>query len=79
MTQSHYLLHQEKYANDVVICDEDIFQRLVQTKTVSQEVELPLATSSQHGLMSIADKEKISAMESELSALEARVAALENK
>ena len=38
MTQSHYLLHQEKYANDVVICDEDIFQRLVQTKTVSQEV-----------------------------------------
>lgn len=38
MTQSHYLLHQERYANDVVICDEDIFQRLVQTKTVSQDV-----------------------------------------
>ena len=50
-----------------------------ENKTVSQEVELPLATSSQHGLMSIADKEKISAMESKLSALEARVAALEAK
>ena len=64
--------------------DYDEQRRMIQlkdyeNKTVSQEVELPLATSSQHGLMSIADKEKISAMESELSALEARVAALENK
>lgn len=64
--------------------DYDEQRRIIQLKdyenqTVSQEVELPLASSSQHGLMSIADKEKISAMESELSALEARVAALENK
>ena len=64
--------------------DYDEQRRMIQlkdyeNKTVSQEVELPLATSSQHGLMSIADKEKISDMESELSALEARVAALENK
>ena len=50
-----------------------------ETQTVSQEVELPLASSSQHGLMSIADKKKISDMESKLSALEARIAALENK
>lgn len=65
-----------------IVYDEQ--RRIIQLKdyenqTVSQEVELPLASSSQHGLMSIADKEKISAMESELSALEARVAALENK
>lgn len=64
--------------------DYDEQRRIIQLKdyenqTVSQEVELPLASSSQHGLMSITDKEKISAMESELSALEARVAALENK
>ena len=64
--------------------DYDEQRRMIQlkdyeNKTVSQEVELPLATSSQHGLMSISDKEKISAMESKLSALEARVAALENK
>lgn len=64
--------------------DYDEQRRIIQLKdyenqTVSQEVELPLATSSQHGLMSISDKEKISAMESKLSALEARVAALENK
>ena len=64
--------------------DYDEQRRMIQLKnyenqTVSQEVELPLATSSQHGLMSIADKEKISAMESKLSDLEARVAALENK
>ena len=64
--------------------DYDEQRRIIQLKdyenqTVSQEVELPLASSSQHGLMSIADKEKISAMESKLSALEARVAALENK
>lgn len=64
--------------------DYDEQRRMIQlkdyeNKTVLQEVELPLATSSQHGLMSIADKEKISAMESKLSALEARVAALENK
>lgn len=64
--------------------DYDEQRRIIQLKdyenqTVSQEVELPLASSSQHGLMSIADKEKISDMESELSALEARVAALENK
>lgn len=64
--------------------DYDEQRRMIQLKdyenqTVSQEVELPLASSSQHGLMSIADKEKISDMESELSALEARVAALENK
>lgn len=64
--------------------DYDEQRRMIQlkdyeNKTVLQEVELPLATSSQHGLMSISDKEKISAMESELSALEARVAALENK
>lgn len=64
--------------------DYDEQRRIIQLKdyenqTVSQEVELPLASSSQDGLMSIADKEKISAMESELSALEARVAALENK
>ena len=64
--------------------DYDEQRRIIQLKdyenqTVSQEVELHLASSSQHGLMSIADKEKISAMESELSALEARVAALENK
>ena len=64
--------------------DYDEQRRMIQlkdyeNKTVSQEVELPLATSSQHGLMSIADKEKISAMESKLSALEARVAALEAK
>ena len=64
--------------------DYDEQRRMIQlkdyeNKIVSQEVELPLATSSQHGLMSISDKEKISAMESELSALEARVAALENK
>ena len=50
-----------------------------ENQEVSREVELPLASSSQDGLMSIADKEKISAMERELSALEARVAALENK
>ena len=64
--------------------DYDEQRRIIQLKdyenqTVSQEVELPLASSSQHGLMSIADKKKISDMESELSALEARVAALENK
>lgn len=64
--------------------DYDEQRRMIQlkdyeNKTVLQEVELPLATSSQHGLMSIADKEKISAMESKLSALEARVADLENK
>lgn len=64
--------------------DYDEQRRIIQLKdyenqTVSQGVELPLATSSQHGLMSISDKEKISAMESKLSALEARVAALENK
>ena len=64
--------------------DYDEQRRMIQlkdyeNKTVLQEVELPLATSSQHGLMSIEDKEKISDMESELSALEARVAALENK
>ena len=64
--------------------DYDEQRRMIQlkdyeNKTVLQEVELPLATSSQHGLMSIADKEKISAMESKLSALEARIAALENK
>ena len=64
--------------------DYDEQRRIIQLKdyenqTVSQEVELPLASSSQHGLMSIADKEKISDMESEISALEARVAALENK
>lgn len=64
--------------------DYDEQRRMIQlkdyeNKTVLQEVELPLATSSQHGLMSIADKEKISAMESKLSALEARVAALKNK
>lgn len=64
--------------------DYDEQRRIIQLKdyenqTVSQEVELPLASSSQHGLMSIADKEKISDMESKLSALEARVAALENK
>lgn len=64
--------------------DYDEQRRMIQlkdyeNKTVLQEVELPLATSSQHGLMSIADKEKISAMESKLSALEARVAALGNK
>lgn len=64
--------------------DYDEQRRIIHLKdyenqTVSQEVELPLATSSQHGLMSIDDKEKISAMERELSALEARVAALENK
>ena len=50
-----------------------------ENQTVSQEVELPLASSSQHGLMSITDKKKISDMESKLSALEARIAALENK
>ena len=65
-----------------IVYDEQ--RRMIQLKdyqneTVSQGVELPLATSSQHGLMSISDKEKISAMESKLSALEARVAALENK
>lgn len=65
-----------------IVYDEQ--RRIIQLKdyenqTVSQGVELPLATSSQHGLMSISDKEKISAMESKLSALEARVAALENK
>ena len=64
--------------------DYDEQRRMIRLKdyenqTVSQEVELPLATSSQHGLMSIADKEKLSAMESKLSALEARVAALEAK
>lgn len=64
--------------------DYDEQRRMIQlkdyeNKTVLQEVELPLATSSQHGLMSIADKEKISTMESKLSALEARVAALGNK
>lgn len=72
----------ERTAPHSIYYDEQ--RRIIQLKdyenqTVSQEVELPLASSSQHGLMSIADKEKISAMESELSALEARVAALENK
>lgn len=72
----------ERTAPHSIYYDEQ--RRMIQLKdyenqTVSQEVELPLASSSQHGLMSIADKEKISAMESELSALEARVAALENK
>lgn len=71
----------ERTAPHSIYYDEQ--RRIIQLKdyenqTVSQEVELPLATSSQHGLMSIADKEKISAMESKLSALEARVAALEN-
>ena len=72
----------ERTAPHSIYYDEQ--RRIIQLKdyenqTVSQEVELPLASSSQHGLMSIADKEKISAMESELSALKARVAALENK
>lgn len=72
----------ERTAPHSIYYDEQ--RRIIQLKdyenqTVSQEVELPLASSSQHGLMSIADKEKISDMESEISALEARVAALENK
>ena len=72
----------ERTAPDRIVYDKQ--RRIIQLKdyenqTVSQGFELPLATSSQHGLMSIADKEKISAMESKLSALEARVAALENK
>ena len=72
----------ERTAPHSIYYDEQ--RRMIQLKDyenqkVSQEVELPLATSSQNGLMSIADKEKISAMESKLSALEARVAALENK
>ena len=72
----------ERTAPQRISYDEQ--RRIIQLKDyenqiVSQGVELPLATSSQHGLMSIADKEKISAMERELSALEARVAALENK
>lgn len=72
----------ERTAPHSIYYDEQ--RRIIQLKdyenqTVSQEVELPLASSSQHGLMSIADKEKISDMENELYALEARVAALENK
>ena len=76
-----YAFQWERTAPHFIAYDKS--RRMIQLKDyqqiVSQEVELPLATSSQHGLMSIADKEKISAMESELSALEARVAALENK
>lgn len=56
MTQSHYLLHQERYANDIVICDEDIFQRLVQTKTVLQDVLVEgLRQLSKDGVISKAD------------------------
>ena len=60
MTQSHYLLHQERYATDIVICDEDIFQRLIQTKTVLQDVLIEgLRQLSKDSVISKADYRKV--------------------
>lgn len=59
----------------------DAARRMIQLKDYTQttwkrgEVELPLATSSQHGLMSSADKAKITELESRISDIEDQLSA----